>query len=117
MVSTGWIENMLHPRFHHGERIMNDPAAVSAIVHGRVQGVYYRAFVRKRAAGLGLTGYARNLPDGTVEVRAEGEREKLQQLIGYLEIGPPGARVTKVITEWSEYTGGYNGFSIRYHTR
>jgi acylphosphatase len=96
---------------------MNDPAAVSAIVHGRVQGVYYRAFVRRRAAALGLTGYARNLPDGTVEVRAEGESEQLQQLIGYLESGPSAARVTKVVTEWSEYTGDYTGFNIRYHTR
>jgi len=96
---------------------MNDPAAVNAIVHGRVQGVYYRAFVRRRAAELGLTGYARNLPDGTVEVRAEGEREQLQRLIGYLESGPPAARVEKVVTDWSEYTGNYTGFSAKYYSR
>lgn len=96
---------------------MNDPAAVSAIVHGHVQGVYYRAFVRRRAIELDLEGYTRNLPDGTVEVRAEGEREHLQRLIGHLESGPPGAKVTKVVTEWSEYTGDYAGFSIRYRAR
>jgi acylphosphatase len=96
---------------------MNDPVALRAIVHGRVQGVYYRAFVRRRVAELGLTGYARNLPDGTVEVRAEGERKQLQQLIGHLESGPPAARVTEVAIDWSEYTGDYTGFSIRYHTR
>lgn len=96
---------------------MNDPAAVRAIVHGRVQGVYYRSFARRRAAELGLAGYARNLPDGTVEVRAEGERERLKQLIGHLESGPPAARVTKVVTDWSEYTGNYAGFTIRYRTR
>ena len=96
---------------------MNDPAAVNAIIHGRVQGVYYRTFVRRRAIELGLTGYARNLPDGTVEVRAEGERERLQRLIGYLESGPPAARVEKVVTDWSEYTGDHTGFSVKYYSR
>ena len=93
---------------------MNDPAAVNAIVHGRVQGVYYRAFARRRAAELGLTGYVRNLSDGTVEVRAEGEREKLQRLIGHLEKGPPAAKVERVTTDWSEYTGDYVWFSVKY---
>ena len=96
---------------------MSDLAAVNAIIHGRVQGVYYRAFARRRAATLGLTGYARNLPDGTVEVHAEGEKEQLQRLIGYLGNGPPAARVDKVETDWSEHTGNYTGFNIRYHTR
>ena len=96
---------------------MNDPAAVNAIVHGRVQGVYYRAFARRRATELDLTGYARNLPAGTVEIRAEGERERLQRLIGYLESGPPAARVEKVVTDWSEYTGNYTGFSVKYYSR
>ena len=96
---------------------MSDLAAVNAIIHGRVQGVYYRAFARRRAATLGLTGYAHNLPDGTVEVHAEGEKEQLQRLIGHLENGPPAARVNKVETDWSEYTGNYTGFNIRYHTR
>ena len=96
---------------------MNDPTAVNAIVHGRVQGVYYRAFVRRRATKLDLTGYARNLPDGTVEVRAEGEREQLRQLIGHLASGPPAARIEKVITDWSEYSGNYAVFSIKYSSR
>ena len=96
---------------------MNDPAAVNVIVHGRVQGVYYRDFARRRAAELGLAGYARNLPDGTVEVRAEGEREQLHQLIGHLENGPPAARVEKVVTDWSEYTANYTGFSVKYYSR
>ena len=96
---------------------MNDPAAVNAIVHGRVQGVYYRTFARRRAAELGLAGYARNLPDGTVEVRAEGERERLQRLIGHLEGGPPAARVEKVVTAWSDYTGNYTRFNVEYYSR
>jgi acylphosphatase len=93
---------------------MNDLAAVKAIVHGRVQGVYFRDFARRRATELGLTGYARNLPDGTVEVHAEGEREQLHQLISYLESGPPAARVEKIVTDWSEHTGDYTKFSVKY---
>jgi acylphosphatase len=96
---------------------MNDLTAVKAIVHGRVQGVYFRDFARRRATELGLTGYARNLPDGTVEVYAEGERERLYQLISYLESGPPAARVGKIVTDWSEYTGNYTGFSVKYFLR
>lgn len=96
---------------------MYDPAAVHAIVHGRVQGVYFRAFAARRAIKLGLTGYTRNLADGTVEVRAEGEREQLKTLVGHLESGPPAARVERVVTEWSEYTGEYKGFSVKYYSR
>jgi len=93
---------------------MADLASVQAIVYGYVQGVFFRAFVSRRAKELGLTGYVRNLPGGTVEVNAEGERRQLERLIGYLKVGPPGARVEKVVTNWSEYTGSYSGFNIRY---
>ncbi|HWC99799.1 MAG TPA: acylphosphatase [Candidatus Sulfopaludibacter sp.] len=57
-------------------------------VRGRVQGVGYRSFAQKAAAGLGLTGYARNLDDGRVEVYAVGTEEKLSQLAGMLHRGP-----------------------------
>ena len=94
---------------------MTDLASLRAIVYGRVQGVFFRDFTSKHAAELGLTGYVRNLPDWkTVEVQAEGERNKLERLIDYLKVGPPRARVEKVETSWSEYTGGYSNFSIRY---
>ncbi len=89
-------------------------ASVRAIVYGQVQGVYFRAFTSGHARELGLTGFVRNLPDGkAVEVQAEGERNKLERLIEYLKAGPPGARVEKVATDWSGYTGDYSGFSIR----
>ena len=68
----------------------------------------------RQAVELGVTGSVCNLPDGTVEVRAEGERKQLEALIGYLKTGPPTARVTQVVTSWSEYTGGYTGFKVRY---
>ena len=93
---------------------MNEPASLQAIVYGYVQGVFFRAFVSTRARALGLTGYVHNLPEGTVEVNAEGERNKLEKLISYLEIGPPGARVEKVVTNWSKHTGSYFDFNIRH---
>ena len=94
---------------------MTDLASVQAIVYGFVQGVFFRAFVSRRAAELGLTGYVRNLPSGeAVEVNAEGERKQLQKLIAYLEVGPRAAEVEKVVTKWSKYTGSYAGFRIRY---
>ena len=92
---------------------MSDLASVQATVYGLVQGVYFRAFVSTRARGLGLSGYARNTPEGTVEVHAEGERQQLQKLIDRLRVGPSASRVEKVVTRWSEYTGSYSGFGIR----
>ena len=94
---------------------MTDLASVRIIVYGYVQGVFFRAFASRRATELGLTGYARNLPGGeAVEVNAEGEREKLQRLIDYLKAGPPAAEVENVETNWSEYTGSYSDFGVRY---
>jgi acylphosphatase len=93
---------------------MTDMASLRATVHGRVQGVFFRAFVARWARELRLAGYVRNLPDGAVEVRAEGERQQLERLAGYLKEGPSAARVDEVVTSWSEYTGDYAGFSVRY---
>ena len=93
---------------------MTDMASLQAIVYGRVQGVFFRDFVRRQAAKTGLTGYVHNLPDGAVEVQAEGERKQLEELVGHLRAGPPAARVEKVMTTWSEFAGHYSGFSIRY---
>ena len=93
---------------------MTDLASLQAIVYGRVQGVFFRAFVTRQATELGLTGYVRNLPKGSVEVQAEGERKRLEDLISHLKLGPPAARVGKVVTIWSEYSGSYSGFKVRY---
>jgi len=88
--------------------------SVQAVVYGYVQGVFFRAFVAEQASELGLTGYVRNLRGGGVEVLAEGERRQLEKLIDCLKIGPPDARVEKVVTNWLEYTGSYSGFRIGY---
>ena len=93
---------------------MTDLASVRVVVHGHVQGVYFRAFTSRQARELGLTGYVRNLRDWrAVEVQAEGERNKLERLIDHLRKGPPGARVERVETTWSEHTGSYSNFSVR----
>jgi acylphosphatase len=65
-------------------------------VSGRVQGVFYRASTRQRAQELGCRGYARNLPDGSVEVLAVGQRAAVDELIAWLWQGPPAAHVTDV---------------------
>ena len=94
-------------------RLARGKFALQAIVYGRVQGVFFRSFVTRQAEELALTGYVRNLPEGTVEVCAEGERDKLEELVGYLKVGPPAARVGKVVTNWSGYSGSYTDFDVR----
>jgi len=94
---------------------MSDLASVQITVYGQVQGVFFRAFTAQRARELGLTGYVRNLPDwNSVEVNAEGERKQLEKMIDYLKVGPPAAKVTRVVTNWSGYTESYTGFDIKY---
>lgn len=89
-------------------------SAFRAIVHGRVQGVAFRYHTVRAAEPLGVEGWVRNLPDGTVEVRAEGDRAALDQLAAWLEHGPDFARVTELELTWTEPLGGLTGFEIRY---
>jgi acylphosphatase len=88
--------------------------SLHAVVNGLVQGVFYRAYVSRRASELGLKGWVRNLENGDVEIQAEGERAALERLIGYLHTGPPSAVVTSVDNDWGEGTGRFSGFSISY---
>jgi acylphosphatase len=81
-------------------------------VRGRVQGVGYRYFVLREAEGLGVSGFARNLPDGSVEVIAEGEDPVLVQLEERLKKGPSFANVTGVERVETPPRGG-QGFHIR----
>ena len=94
---------------------MAEVAHLSAIVYGRVQGVFFRYFVHNEAKRLGLTGYVRNLTRGdAVEVQAEGEKQQLNKLLVELKVGPPGARVEKVEVKWADYSGRFDDFSVRY---
>lgn len=90
------------------------PACLHAIVHGRVQGVFFRYFVERRARALGLEGFVRNLPDGrAVEVMAEGDRARLEELLKHLQTGPRGARVDGIDVAWAGYSGDYPLFEVR----
>lgn len=93
---------------------MSDLAAVRVVVRGQVQGVFFRDFTTRRARGLGLTGYVRNLTEGAVEAIAEGERVKLENLVRHMRQGPSGASVVSVETNWSEYTGKHSTFGTRF---
>ena len=65
-------------------------------IHGRVQGVFFRQSTREKACQLGLSGWVKNMPDGTVEALAAGPEPVVQELIAWCEQGPPYARVEKV---------------------
>ncbi len=93
---------------------MNNKATIFAFVSGRVQGVFFRMFTLREAQALGLKGRVRNLPDGRVEVHAEGERDKLEKLVEKLRQGPPGAVVENVQVDWDEYQHEYDDFQIDY---
>jgi len=86
--------------------------AVRYVVQGRVQGVGYRYFVLRNAEQLGLAGYARNMPDGTVEVLAEGDANALDELEERLREGPSFAHVSGVDRLAIEERGA-SGFHVR----
>ena len=84
------------------------------VVSGRVQGVGFRYFVLRAAEPLGITGYVRNLRDGTVEIIAEGSPIDVRALAMDLLAGPPHGRVDEVDKTDLPITGQYTGFEIRY---
>lgn len=89
-------------------------AQLRAIVSGRVQGVCYRAETVMVGRKLGLTGFARNLADGTVEVIAQGEKQGLIDLLEWLKLGPAVASVDNVTVDWVDETLLSSGFNIHY---
>lgn len=89
---------------------MSEKASVRVVIRGRVQGVFFRSFTVSRARELKITGYVRNMANGEVEVVAEGDRDRLEQLLGHLRKGPPAARVDAVEVAWSLYNGQHTRF-------
>jgi len=87
-------------------------ARVKIKVTGVVQGVGYRYYTYRIARGLALKGYVRNQKDGSVEVLAEGEKDKLMDLISELRIGPPSSRVDNLSVEWQESKNEFSDFRI-----
>lgn len=83
-----------------------------ATIHGNVQGVFYRKGAQQEAQKLNLIGYVKNLPDGTVELKAEGPKENLQKLLNWCYNGPKHARIDRVDFKWLESTQKYSSFEI-----
>ena len=89
------------------------PQGLHSIVSGRVQGVFFRAWTEKQAQQLGLKGWVRNKPDGTVEVLAQGDKDALMQLENRLNEGPAAARVDNVKSEYRELEEDLLPFHVR----
>lgn len=83
------------------------------VVAGRVQGVWFRGATEEQAVRLGLAGWVRNLPDGSVEASFEGRVSDVDAAIGWCRTGPPSARVDEVTVEWQAPVGEA-GFRVRY---
>lgn len=81
-------------------------------VKGKVQGVWFRDSTRNKALELGVTGFVRNEPDGSVYLEAEGGQEELEQLKTWCATGPPRANVEQVIATAGDFVG-FGGFEIR----
>jgi len=87
--------------------------AVEVRVHGRVQGVLFRASTRIEAQRLGLTGWVRNRGDGTVQARLQGDPGAVEAMVAWCRGGPPGADVTRLDLEDAEADGTLSDFRIR----
>ncbi len=89
-----------------------EPVSAHVVFSGIVQGVFFRANTRREALRLGLKGWVRNLPDGTVEAWIEGDRPNIDGLIAYCQTDIPIARVDRVDVEEGAYTGDFPSFEI-----
>jgi len=85
-------------------------ARAEIIVEGLVQGVGYRAFAKRVADKLGLKGYAENLPDGTVKIIVEGEKDQIEDFIEECRRGPPLSEVENLKVKWEQYKGEFDSF-------
>lgn len=92
---------------------MSGAQRLRAVVKGEVQGVGFRWSVQRQAHELGLTGYAENLPDGSVRVEAEGDPDRLDQLEAFLHQGPRWAEVEALDSQRLPATGEFHRFEAR----
>jgi acylphosphatase len=90
---------------------MSETVRRRVVVHGRVQGVFFRDSTRRQADSLGVAGWVRNRPDGTVEAIFEGEPDVVEQMMAWARRGPRGAEVTHV-DETDEPPEGLRGFDV-----
>lgn len=82
------------------------------VVRGRVQSVYFPASAQREARRLGIGGWVKLRPDGTLEILAEGEETAIRELYAWAQRGPSAARVDRVDTRWRSYTGEFVDFRI-----
>ena len=90
----------------------DDMARLNVLIQGEVQGVFFRASALEQAQNLNLTGWVRNLADGSLEAEAEGRRYALEEFLNWARRGPPAARVENVIVRWAPFQGEYRTFRI-----
>lgn len=93
---------------------MSPPRRLHLLISGRVQGVAFRAHTMREAREIDLSGWVRNLPDGRVELLAEGPEDDLERLDTWCETGPPAASVSDVERQWLDFVGDLGPFTIRY---
>jgi acylphosphatase len=89
-------------------------ARAVVVFRGRVQGVNFRAYCAWKAEELGLDGYVRNLPDGSVEAVFEGDKAVIEACIEWNQGAQPSARVDAVDVSWTETKGEFKGFHVRH---
>ena len=93
---------------------MDNKVRAHVIVSGRVQGVFFRMETKRAADRLGVSGWVRNLKDGTVAAVFEGERDQVDAVLAWCRQGPLHANVTDVNLTWENYTGEFSGFNISF---
>ena len=91
---------------------MTEQVAVHATIHGRVQGVWFRGWTKQEAEARGLTGWVRNMPDGTVEALFVGPRAEVSAMLDACSDGPPHAHVATVETRDADPFSPMIGFSV-----
>ena len=82
-------------------------------IYGQVQGIgfRYQAFIKARK--LNIKGYAQNIDDGSLEILAQGEEDRLKEMIGWARVGPENAKVEKIVTAWEKADSKFNDFEIK----
>jgi len=94
---------------------MADRKRIHVIVEGRVQGVFFRAYTRDEAVGLGLAGWVKNRPDGSVEALVEGKKNAVDKMEHWFHRGSPHSNVTRVHVTEETPVGDNSTFEIHYY--
>jgi acylphosphatase len=87
---------------------------VKVIVKGIVQGVNFRYYSQRQAAKFNISGWVKNLPDGSVAAVFEGDEQDVEAMVQWCRRGPPSAHVTELIAQPEEYRGEFSSFSVKF---